>query len=72
MDYNKELIVIADFGSQYTQLIARKARELGDYGEIYLYNLSMERICTLNPKGIILSGGPRSVSETESGKKDHT
>jgi GMP synthase (glutamine-hydrolysing) len=65
MDYHKEIIVILDFGSQYTQLIARKVRELGVYCEIYPYNQSLEAIKSLNPKGIILSGSPRSVAETD-------
>jgi len=64
MDYHKETILILDFGSQYTQLIARKVRELGVYCEIYPYNMSIEKINAFNPKGIILSGGPRSVTET--------
>lgn len=64
MDYHKETVLILDFGSQYTQLIARKVRELGVYCEIYPYNMSLEKINAFNPKGIILSGGPRSVTET--------
>lgn len=63
MDYHKEIIVILDFGSQYTQLIARKIRELGVYCEIYPFNASLEAIKSLKPKGIILSGSPRSVAE---------
>ncbi|HIO90694.1 MAG TPA: glutamine-hydrolyzing GMP synthase [Campylobacterales bacterium] len=54
-------IVVLDFGSQYTQLIARKLRENGIYAEIYPYNESIENIKSKNPKGIILSGGPASV-----------
>lgn len=65
MDYHKELIVILDFGSQYTQLIARKVRELGVYCEIFPHNLEIEKIRSLSPKGIILSGGPRSVTEND-------
>ncbi len=57
-DYHQELILILDFGSQYTQLIARKVRELGVYCEIYPYNISMDAIRSMNPRGIILSGGP--------------
>jgi GMP synthase (glutamine-hydrolysing) len=64
MDYHREIIAILDFGSQYTQLIARKIRELGVYCEIFPYNLPLESILSLKPKGIILSGGPRSVNET--------
>jgi GMP synthase (glutamine-hydrolysing) len=56
-----EKILILDFGSQYTQLIARKTRELGVYSEIVPYNISREGIEKKNPKGIVLSGGPQSV-----------
>lgn len=65
MDYHKEIIVILDFGSQYTQLIARKIRELGVYCEIFPYNFPLQDIVSLKPKGIVLSGGPRSVNETD-------
>jgi GMP synthase (glutamine-hydrolysing) len=65
MDYHKEIIVILDFGSQYTQLIARKVRELGVYCEIYPYNFNLETIKSLKPKGIVLSGSPRSVAESD-------
>ncbi|MDL1956398.1 MAG: glutamine-hydrolyzing GMP synthase [Candidatus Desulfofervidus auxilii] len=54
-------ILILDFGSQYTQLIARRIRELGVYSEIQPYDYSIEKIKQFNPKGIILSGGPASV-----------
>ena len=57
----KELVVILDFGAQYTQLIARKVRECGVYAEIYPFNISPEKLRALQPKGIILSGGPSSV-----------
>ena len=63
MDYHKELVCILDFGSQYTQLIARKVRELGVYCEIYPYNVEFEKIKALKPKGLILSGGPSSVTD---------
>lgn len=65
MDYHKELLLILDFGSQYTQLIARKVRELGVYCEIYPYNLDIQIIKTLKPKGIIFSGSPKSVREKD-------
>ncbi len=58
---HSERILILDFGSQYTQLIARKVRECGVYAEIHPYNISIETIRELNPIGIILSGGPASV-----------
>ncbi len=57
----KERIVILDFGSQYTQLIARKIRECGVYSEIHPYNISKEKLQELSPKGIILSGSPSSI-----------
>ena len=56
-----ERIVILDFGSQYTQLIARKVREVGVYAEIHPFSISEADLKALNPKGIILSGGPNSV-----------
>ncbi len=60
-------ILILDFGSQVTQLIARRVRESGTYCEIWPFNHAPEdRIKAFNPKGIILSGGPASVTETDS------
>jgi len=59
------VILILDFGSQYTQLIARRLRENAVYCEIHPYNLSLERIRELAPKGIILSGGPASAYQDE-------
>lgn len=56
-------VFILDFGSQYTQLIARKARELGVYSKIFPFNYPLTRIKKENPKAIILSGGPQSVYE---------
>ena len=56
-----ELILVLDFGSQYTQLIARRIRELNVYSEIRRFDISIEDIKNLKPKGIILSGGPSSV-----------
>lgn len=55
-------IVILDFGSQYTQLIARRIRELEVYSEILPWNASAERVFASKPKGLILSGGPKSVA----------
>jgi GMP synthase - Glutamine amidotransferase domain len=60
-----ELILILDFGSQYTQLIARRVREQGVYCEIHPFNLSVDQIVTKNPKGVILSGGPSSVTDED-------
>ena len=56
-------ILILDFGSQYTQLIARRVRELKVFSSILPCNASVERVKSLNPRGIILSGGPASVYE---------
>ncbi len=56
-------IVVLDFGSQYTQLIARRIREMGVYCEILPYWKSIDEITRRKPRGIILSGGPRSVYE---------
>lgn len=57
-------ILIIDFGSQVTQLIARRVRELGVFSEIYTYNITDEFIRNYNPAGIILSGGPDSLTQT--------
>lgn len=58
----KDLILILDFGSQYTQLIARRIREIGIYSIVKSYDTSLKDIQTISPKGIILSGGPNSVN----------
>jgi GMP synthase (glutamine-hydrolysing) len=60
-----ETVLILDFGSQYTQLIARKTRELNVYSEIVSYAISPEEILRRKPKGLILSGGPQSVFEED-------
>ncbi len=57
----REKILILDFGSQTTQLIARRVRELKVYCEIHPHSMPMEKIAAFNPQGIILSGGPTSV-----------
>ena len=61
MASDHETVLILDFGGQYTQLIARRVRELGVYSEIVPFNTSADEIHHKNPKGIILSGGPSSV-----------
>ncbi|MDH5553277.1 MAG: gamma-glutamyl-gamma-aminobutyrate hydrolase family protein, partial [Nitrosomonas sp.] len=58
-------ILILDFGSQYTQLIARRVRETNVYCELHPFDVSPEFIKDFAPKGIILSGGPSSVTEDE-------
>lgn len=60
---HNDKILILDFGSQYTQLIARRIRELGVYCEIWAYDNSLQVIQEFNAKGIILSGGPATVTE---------
>jgi GMP synthase (glutamine-hydrolysing) len=56
-----EMVVVLDFGSQYNQLITRRIREFGVYSELHPHTLTAEEIKKMNPKGIILSGGPNSV-----------
>ena len=58
---NKELILVLDFGGQYNQLIARRVRECNIYCEVHPYNMSLDKIKEMNPKGIIFTGGPNSV-----------
>jgi GMP synthase (glutamine-hydrolysing) len=65
---NHSTILVLDFGSQYTQLIARRVREQNVRSIIYPYNVSIKKIKELNPKGIILSGGPTSVYDENSPK----
>ncbi len=60
MTARRDLILILDFGAQYTQLIARRVREQKVYSEIHPFNLSLAKIRELAPRGIILSGGPSS------------
>ncbi len=62
-DIHAQRILILDFGSQYTQLIARRIREIGVYSEIRPFDLSAEEILDFAPRGIILAGGPESVTE---------
>ncbi len=69
---NSVPIVVLDFGSQYTQLIARRLRENGVYAEIFPFFESLENIKSKNPKGIILSGGPASVYEDGAPSVDKT
>ncbi|MDO8331522.1 MAG: glutamine-hydrolyzing GMP synthase [Fluviicoccus sp.] len=66
LDIHSHRILILDFGSQYTQLIARRVRELGVFCELRAYDTTEEEIRKFNPKGIILSGGPESVTEAGS------
>ena len=65
-----EIVLVLDFGSQYTQLIARRVRENRVYCEIHPYSLSVDQIREKAPIGIILSGGPQSVYEKDSVQPD--
>lgn len=65
---HSESILVLDFGSQYTQLIARRVRELGVYSEIHPFNIPVDKIRALHPAGIILSGGPSSVYDSDAPK----
>jgi GMP synthase (glutamine-hydrolysing) len=68
---NRETILIIDFGSQFTQLIARRVRESKVYCEIHSHKVSIEEIKKINPIGIILSGGPMSVYDENSPALDN-
>ena len=61
-----ELVIVLDFGGQYNQLVARRVRECNVYCEIYSYRIDIEKIKAMNPKGIILTGGPNSCYEADS------
>lgn len=63
MNIHAEKILILDFGSQYTQLIARRVREAHVYCELHPFDMSLDEIKAFEPRGIILSGGPKSVYE---------
>ncbi|MFD1260242.1 glutamine-hydrolyzing GMP synthase [Entomomonas asaccharolytica] len=65
-DIHAHRILILDFGSQYTQLIARRVREIGVYCELHPFDMDEQAIRDFNPKGVILSGGPESVHEANS------
>ena len=62
----KELVLVIDFGGQYNQLVARRVRECNVYCEIYSYKTDLAKIKEMNPKGIILTGGPNSCYEPDS------
>lgn len=68
-DIHSHRILILDFGSQYTQLIARRVREIGVYCEIHPYDVDDSDVSDFNPTGIILSGGPESVTGGEDSPK---
>lgn len=62
----RELVIVLDFGGQYNQLVARRVRECNVYCEIYSYKTDIQKIKEMNPKGIILTGGPNSCYEPDS------
>ncbi|NEQ33651.1 MAG: GMP synthase (glutamine-hydrolyzing), partial [Leptolyngbya sp. SIO4C5] len=63
-DVNRQMLIILDFGSQYSELIARRIRETQVYSEVLSYRTTAKQLRQLNPQGIILSGGPSSVYDT--------
>ncbi len=63
MSRHSEWILILDYGSQFTQLIARRLREFNIYCEIHPFNLELDQVLTPKPRGVILSGGPMSVND---------
>jgi GMP synthase (glutamine-hydrolysing) len=69
-DTHHETVIILDFGSQYTQLIARRVREAGVYCEILPFNTPIEKITARQPKGLILSGSPSSVYQEGAPRPD--
>lgn len=67
---HSELALILDFGSQYTQLIARRTRELGIYCEVLPYHSTPDEIRSKAPRALVLSGGPASVYATDAPRCD--
>ncbi len=61
----REMVIVLDFGGQYNQLVARRVRECNVYCEIYSYKTPLEKLKEMNPKGIILTGGPNSCYEAD-------
>ena len=66
----RDSIIILDYGSQYTQLIARRIRELHVYSEIHPCTLPLARLRELQPRGVVLSGGPASVYDEDAPQVD--
>src|SRR6478735_12122430 len=64
-DIHADRILILDFGAQYSQLIARRVREIGVYCELLPWDVTDEEVRAFKPKGIILSGGPESVTDAK-------
>ena len=71
-DPHSQKILILDFGSQFTQLIARRVREAGVYCEIYPYDITDAELRQFAPRGVILSGGPESVTEAQAPRAPQT
>ena len=71
-DIHSQRLLIVDFGSQYTQLIARRVRECGVYCEIYPFDISAAAVNEFAPRGVILSGGPESVTGDETPRIDQS
>ena len=67
---NRENIIVLDFGGQYSHLITRRIRDLSVYAELLPYDTSADKIASMNPSGIILTGGPNSVYDENSPKPD--
>lgn len=70
VDIHSDRILILDFGSQYTQLIARRVREAGVYSELYSWDISEQEIRDFKPSGIILSGGPETTTASDAPNAD--
>ena len=66
INLKNELVIVLDFGGKYNRLVARRVRECSVYCEIYSYKTDIEKIKAMNPKGIILTGGPNSCYEADS------
>src|SRR3569833_3154682 len=64
-DIHAHRVLILDFGAQYTQLIARRVRELGVYCEIHPWDITDDEVRAFNPRGVLLSGGPESVTDAK-------
>src|ERR1700753_3056651 len=67
-DIHAHRILILDFGAQYTQLIARRVRELGVYCEIHPWDVTDDEVLAFKPRGVILSGGPESTTDANAPK----
>src|SRR5260370_31554966 len=65
MTVTREMVLILDFGSQYTQLIARRIREHKVYCEIHPFNIGIDEIRKMSPRALVLSGGPSSVYDKD-------